>query len=295
VLLLGIVAFATVAPMQMRVLQQAGAQGAILASSLNIAAFNLGNALGAWVGGLVLPGIDLPAVPGLVCAALTVVGLLLVGWSQRLPSWPAPCPWPWWATDIAPGNRRSCTVPGHDRPQWEAPWHKAWSGAPHRHTPGCPPAHHRVTLAGRTPWPAASCRVGRPWAFLGPRQHRRQRLAGVGAGRTSSSGVPAATMRPPPAAFGAQVDDPVGLGDHVEVVLDHHHAVAAVHQAVQHADELVHVGHVQAHGGLVQHIQRVRRLLAAPDVVAHLGQLGHQLDALGLAADSVGEGWPSVR
>ncbi len=82
--------------------------------------------------------------------------------------------------------------------------------------------------------------------------------------RTTSSGVPAATMRPPPrAAFGAQVDDPVGLGDHVQVVLDDDHAVAAVHQAVQHADELVHVGHVQAHGGLVQHVQRVRRLLAA--------------------------------
>src|SRR2546427_1448190 len=49
-----VVAFATVAPMQMRVLDQAGPQGANLVSSLNIAAFNLGNALGAWVGGLAL-------------------------------------------------------------------------------------------------------------------------------------------------------------------------------------------------------------------------------------------------
>lgn len=85
VVLLGTVAFATVAPMQMRVLQQAGAQGANLASSLNIAAFNLGNALGAWVGGLVLSGIGLLSL-GWSAAALTVVGLLLVGWSQRLPS-----------------------------------------------------------------------------------------------------------------------------------------------------------------------------------------------------------------
>src|SRR2546427_115945 len=52
VIVLGVVAFATVAPMQMRVLDQAGPQGANLVSSLNIAAFNLGNALGAWVGGL---------------------------------------------------------------------------------------------------------------------------------------------------------------------------------------------------------------------------------------------------
>ncbi|KAF1055026.1 MAG: Inner membrane transport protein YdhP [Delftia tsuruhatensis] len=56
VIVLGVVAFATVAPMQMRVLDQAGPQGANLVSSLNIAAFNLGNALGAWVGGLALAG-----------------------------------------------------------------------------------------------------------------------------------------------------------------------------------------------------------------------------------------------
>ena len=65
VVLLGTVAFATVAPMQMRVLQQAGAAGANLASSLNISAFNLGNALGAWVGGLVLShGFGLLALGG---------------------------------------------------------------------------------------------------------------------------------------------------------------------------------------------------------------------------------------
>ena len=87
------------------------------------------------------------------------------------------------------------------------------------------------------------------------------------------------------AAFGPEVDDPVGLGDHVQVVLDHDHAVAAVDQPVQHADQLLHVGHVQADGRLVQHVQRVRRLLAAArDVVAHLAQFGHQLDALRLAA-----------
>ncbi|MDR7194604.1 MFS transporter [Luteimonas terrae] len=52
--LLGVAAFATVAPMQLWVLQKAGAAGRTLASSLNIGAFNLGNALGAWLGGLVL-------------------------------------------------------------------------------------------------------------------------------------------------------------------------------------------------------------------------------------------------
>ena len=41
--LLGIAAFATVAPLQLRVLQKATG-GRVLASSFNIAAFNLGNA-----------------------------------------------------------------------------------------------------------------------------------------------------------------------------------------------------------------------------------------------------------
>ena len=56
------------------------------------------------------------------------------------------------------------------------------------------------------------------------------------------------------------------------------------HQPVQHRDQLFDIGHVQAYRGLVEHVQRVRRLLAAAgDVVAHLAEFGHQLDALGLA------------
>jgi MFS transporter, DHA1 family, inner membrane transport protein len=82
--LLGIAAFATVAPLQLRVLQKAGSAGRNLASSLNIAAFNLGNALGAWVGGVTIdhrPG--LAALP-LVAAAMTALGLGLALWSLRL-------------------------------------------------------------------------------------------------------------------------------------------------------------------------------------------------------------------
>ena len=91
VVLLGTVAFATVAPMQMRVLQQAGPDGANLASSLNISAFNLGNALGAWVGGLVLShGFGLLAL-GEAAAGLTVVGLLLTAWRWRAPAGGGAC------------------------------------------------------------------------------------------------------------------------------------------------------------------------------------------------------------
>jgi DHA1 family inner membrane transport protein len=84
ILLLGIAAFATVAPLQLRVLEAAGPGGRTLASSLNIAAFNLGNALGAWAGGMTIDrGLGLSALP-LVAAGITAVGLVLALWSLRL-------------------------------------------------------------------------------------------------------------------------------------------------------------------------------------------------------------------
>jgi DHA1 family inner membrane transport protein len=80
--LLGVAAFATVAPMQLRVLEQAAGAGQNLASSLNIAAFNLGNALGAWVGGVTVDhGPGLPAL-GWVAALITLAGLAIALWSR---------------------------------------------------------------------------------------------------------------------------------------------------------------------------------------------------------------------
>jgi DHA1 family inner membrane transport protein len=82
--LLGTAAFATVAPLQLRVLEKAGPAGRNLASSLNIAAFNLGNALGAWVGGVTIDhGPGLAALP-LVAAAITALGLGIALWSLQL-------------------------------------------------------------------------------------------------------------------------------------------------------------------------------------------------------------------
>jgi DHA1 family inner membrane transport protein len=81
--LLGAAAFATVAPLQMRVMQQAGGAGEGLASSLNIAAFNLGNAFGAWLGGTVIAqGLGLGAVAPVAAlvplAALALASISLV-------------------------------------------------------------------------------------------------------------------------------------------------------------------------------------------------------------------------
>lgn len=81
--LLGAAAFATVAPLQLRVLQKAEGAGQSLASSFNIAAFNLGNAIGAWLGGVVIErGPGLGAVTW-VAALVTLGGLAIVSWSVR--------------------------------------------------------------------------------------------------------------------------------------------------------------------------------------------------------------------
>lgn len=84
--LLGAAAFATVSPLQLWVLQKAtGAQS--LASSLNIGAFNLGNAFGAWLGGVVImhgPGLEaLPWVAALVPLSALLVALWAIALERR--------------------------------------------------------------------------------------------------------------------------------------------------------------------------------------------------------------------
>ncbi|MDW6021856.1 MFS transporter [Mesorhizobium sp. BAC0120] len=77
--MLGAAAFATVPPLQMWVLEKAKGAGQSLASSLNIAAFNLGNAGGAWLGGVVIdhgPGLGaIPWIAALVTSAGVAVAL----------------------------------------------------------------------------------------------------------------------------------------------------------------------------------------------------------------------------
>jgi DHA1 family inner membrane transport protein len=80
--LLGAAAFATGSPLQMWVLRKAeGAQN--LASSLNIGAFNLGNAFGAWLGSAVIAhGFGLPALTW-VAALVPASALLVTLWAIR--------------------------------------------------------------------------------------------------------------------------------------------------------------------------------------------------------------------
>ncbi|MFJ2994409.1 MFS transporter [Pandoraea sp. NPDC087047] len=84
VALLGATAFATVVPLQLWVMEKASGAGESLASSFNIAAFNLGNAMGAWLGGFVIDhGPGLAAVPW-VAALVPLAGVGVALLSLRL-------------------------------------------------------------------------------------------------------------------------------------------------------------------------------------------------------------------
>lgn len=90
VALLGVAAFATVSPLQLRVLRKAEGAGQNLASSFNIAFFNLGNAFGAWLGAAVIDhGPGLAALPW-VAAVVTLLGLGIAAASLRLDRRAAP-------------------------------------------------------------------------------------------------------------------------------------------------------------------------------------------------------------
>ncbi|QKE82747.1 MFS transporter [Arthrobacter sp. NEB 688] len=80
--LMGGFGFATVPGLQMRIMRFAG-QAPTLASGANIAAFNVGNALGAWVGGMTIAaglGYTSPIWAG---AAVTALGLVVLVVARR--------------------------------------------------------------------------------------------------------------------------------------------------------------------------------------------------------------------
>ncbi|MFC4611450.1 MFS transporter [Streptomyces maoxianensis] len=79
IVLIGALGFATVPPLQKRVLDQA-AGAPTLASAVNIGAFNLGNALAAWLGGMVIAAGFGYTAPNWVGAALaaSALGLAVV-------------------------------------------------------------------------------------------------------------------------------------------------------------------------------------------------------------------------
>jgi MFS transporter, DHA1 family, inner membrane transport protein len=78
----GIVSFANVAPMQMRVMKY-GKAAPELAATANISAFNIANAVGGLIGGAVVDSSFGPAAIPFVAAALPVIGLLFIANEER--------------------------------------------------------------------------------------------------------------------------------------------------------------------------------------------------------------------
>ena len=78
------------------------------------------------------------------------------------------------------------------------------------------------------------------------------------------------------AAAGAELDDPVGRGDDIEVVLDDQHAVAGVAQAEERGHQALDIAEMQAGGRFVEEVERVRCLRA--------GEFDGELEPLRLAA-----------
>src|SRR5882724_3611821 len=119
---------------------------------------------------------------------------------------------------------------------------------------------------------------------VGDAENAGEGLAGVGLfgagdelGRALGNDAAAAF-----AAFGAEVNDPIGLLDDVEMVLDDEHGVAEIDEALQDVEELSNVVEVQAGGGLVENVERAAGLA--------FGKLASQFDALGFAAGKSGGG-----
>ncbi|MFI0734696.1 MFS transporter [Streptomyces sp. NPDC021225] len=83
IVLVGAFGFATVAPLQKRVMDQAP-NAPTLASAANIGAFNLGNALAAWLGGLVISAGRGYTAPNWVGALMAVAALATAVFSAAL-------------------------------------------------------------------------------------------------------------------------------------------------------------------------------------------------------------------
>src|SRR5216683_3943939 len=110
------------------------------------------------------------------------------------------------------------------------------------------------------------------------RKQAGQRLTGVGLLRSGDDFW--STLRHDPtaafAAFRTKVDDPVGLFDDVEVMLDDQHRVAKRNQSLEHIQQFANVVEVQTCGGLIKNVQSTPRLA--------LRELTRELDALRFTA-----------
>ncbi len=133
---------------------------------------------------------------------------------------------------------------------------------------------------------AGSVAAGEGWGVAGV--VAGEEVAGVGAGDGGDllGGAVGDDAAAAFAAFGAEVEDVVGVADDVEVVLDDDDGVAEVGEAVEDFEELADVVEVEAGGGLVEEVEGAAGLA--------LGELAGELHALGFAAGERGGGLAEV-
>jgi hypothetical protein len=86
-------------------------------------------------------------------------------------------------------------------------------------------------------------------------------------------------------AFRAEVDDPIGFGDEVEVMFDDEDGVTGVNEAMQDVDEALHVSGVEADGGFLEDEQVAFQVRFGGWAFGETGEeVGNELNALGFAA-----------
>ena len=137
--------------------------------------------------------------------------------------------------------------------------------------------------------PAVAGKKGEPPSSLRSSERWRRKAAGVIVVESAmSSGVPVATMWPPrsPPSGPRSMIQSADL-DHVQVVFDDDHRVAAIDQLVEHVQQLPDVVEVQPGRRFVQQVQRVAGVDA--------GQFGGQFDALGFTAGERGGRLPQAQ
>ena len=57
-------------------------------------------------------------------------------------------------------------------------------------------------------------------------------------------------------ALGAEIQNPVGVADHIEIVLDDDDRISEIGEPVQNIEQLAYVVEVQAGSGLVEQVKR---------------------------------------
>lgn len=59
------------------------------------------------------------------------------------------------------------------------------------------------------------------------------------------------------AAFGSQVDDPVCVADHIQIMLNDNHSIACINQSIDHRQQVSDIGGMQANTWFIKNIDHI--------------------------------------